>query len=176
MESLKVAKRKIYSRFDLPRVSPAPAGEKTEPEYGWIVDEKTGERRIGLTGRRKDIYELKQAALPSTYLNCVVERFNAGAMSLEEYRNFIGDPSVSAYIDVTEFPKTLAEQQQLIIDAEESFYALPIRLREMFDNSKEKFYTAVMDGSAAEKFSAFADILRPKSQESVKKEDIKNES
>lgn len=160
------------SRKNYPATRPSPAGKKIVDELGWVVDKKTSERYIGKIGE-KDIYTPKQEALPSVYLKTNLERFNAGAMSLDQYKQFIdATREARPYSDLTRLPSTLAEVQQILIDADETFYSLPVELRADFGHSKERFLAAMSDGSASEVFQKFKERKNPAP---VKKEE-KNES
>ena len=64
----------------------------------------------------------------STTLECILAKFANGDMSaLNRYQPL--------YIDVTEMPKSLAEAQQKIINAEYAFNALPAEVKQQFGNN-----------------------------------------
>lgn len=167
----------FYSRVKYPKRECVPSGERIVPEYGWKVDEKTSEKYIGVIGE-KNLYDPIQAALPGTYLHDVLDRFDAGAVSLDDYKEYIdASKQVAAYTDVTPLPSTLAEVQQVLIDADNTFNSLPVDLRADFGHSKERFLASMADGSAASVFNLYAE--RKGLRRSVKedtKEDKKDES
>lgn len=64
----------------------------------------------------------------STTLECILSKFANGDMSaLNRYQPL--------YMDVTQMPKTLAEAQQKVINAEYAFNALPADVKEQFGNN-----------------------------------------
>lgn len=167
----------FYSRIHLPDRSPVPSGDRVVPEYGWKVNPKTSEKYIGVVGET-DLYTPIQEALSSTYLRDVLDRFDAGAVSLADYKEYIeASKTVAPYTDATAMPTTLAGVQQVLIDSENTFRSLPVDLRADFNHSKEQFLSAVADGSASKIFQAYSERkgLVKKDQEE-KKEVKKDES
>lgn len=146
----------FFSCVKYPERECAPVGEHVVPEYGWKVDPKTSEKYIGIVGE-KDIYEPIQAALPGTYLRDVLDRFDAGAVSLADYKAYIdASKEVAPYTDVLSMPSTLAEVQQILIDSDNVFYSLPVDLRADFGHSKERFLASFVDGSAGKLFEDYS--------------------
>lgn len=126
----------------------APCGTKMEPEYGYVLDEKTGERYVDVIGE-VDVYRIKQESLSGTYLREIVSRYDRGLISRQEFEEIVsGD--VGREIDLTDKPQSLFELMQAQLEAEEAFYSLPPDLRSYFGQSKERFYSAVVDGSISE--------------------------
>lgn len=164
----------FYSRVSYPDRVCAPSGERVVPEYGWKVDPKTSEKYIGVVGEI-DLYTPIQEALPGTYLRDVLERFDAGAVSLADYKKYIEATKEAApFTDVLEMPKTLAEVQQIMIDADETFHSLPVDLRADFGHSKEKFLASIADGSAGTVFTAYSErkgLIKKKDEDKEVKSD-----
>lgn len=145
------------SRVKYPDRGYAPSGDHIIPEYGWKVDPKTSEKYIDVIGET-DIYTPIQEALPSTYLRDVLDRFDAGAVSLADYKEYIeASKTPASYADVTGMPSTLAQVQQILIDADDTFYKLPVDLRADFGHSVERFLAAMSDGSASSVFNAYSE-------------------
>lgn len=163
------------SRVKYPGREFAPSGKRVVPKYGWKVDEKTSEKYIGVIGET-DIYEPIQQALSSTYLRDVLDRFDAGAVSLADYKQYIeASKELAPYTDVTSMPSTLAEVQQVLIDAENTYNSLPVDLRADFGHSKERFLAAMADGSAGKVLEAYS-VRKGLKKEEVKKEVKSDES
>lgn len=102
-----------------------------------VVMEHTG--HMGLDGKRKLLkdkqvmrYEMIQASREQTEIERIVKR------ALE------GDPTVlnavtGQYADITGAPKSLAEAQQIMINAKRDFGKLDKETRELFNNNVEEF-------------------------------------
>ena len=165
----------FFSRTHYPDRACAPSGERVVPEYGWKVDPKTSEKYIGEVGET-DLYTPIQEALPGTYLRDVLDRFDAGAVSLADYKEYIeASKQAAPYTDVVQKPGTLAEVQQVLIDADDTFHRLPVDLRADFGHSKERFLASMADGSAVKLFEDYSirkGIIKPvKVEEEVKKDE-----
>lgn len=122
----------IYSTLNKPGRSVAHAGEKEKPEYGVKIDER-GHKSVYVTGKT-NIYDRIQAARPME-IQSILDRALRGdvdAMMVVNQRQ-------GAYADVTEAPKTLAEMQQLIIDAKREFEKLPREIRGKFSNDIDQY-------------------------------------
>lgn len=108
----------------------APTGDKIQVEHT---------PHMGLDGRRKlikdnpkPIYEMIQASREQ----CEIERIVKRALQ--------GDTSVlnameGQYIDITGAPKSLAQAQQIIINAKHQFEQLDTETKKKFDNNVEVF-------------------------------------
>lgn len=121
---------KIYSRFDRPETEESPAGTATEPEYTEYIDEN-GHLSLKLTGETPT-YEMIQASLEETKIENIIQRAT------------LGDPTAlaatqGAYIDTTDLPTSLAEMQNMLINANNEFNKLPLETRLKFDQSAEKY-------------------------------------
>lgn len=107
-----------------------PSGDKIQMEHTPHMG-KDGRRRL-VKDNPKPIYEMIQAHRES----CEIERVVKRAMN--------GDTSVlnaieGQYIDITGAPKSLAEAQQIIINAKRDFELLDVETRKKFDNNVEVF-------------------------------------
>lgn len=132
------------------KVFASPSGDKYEDDYAYVVQED-GTKLLEVVGK-KDVYTLKQEALSSVYLRDVVSRYDRGLLTQQEFEEIVRqDPGVE--FDATKGPQTLAEMLQAQIDAENMFYSLPPDMRDKWGQSKEKFYSSILDGSAEQIFS-----------------------
>lgn len=136
----------FYSRSNLPTTIAQPKCEKIIPTYGKEVG-KDGKVQIVETGKT-NIYEKIQASKDETLVYNILDRFNAGDVSVLNQRQ-------GTYGDFTEMPKTLAEAQQTLIDAEKYFYSLPLEVRKEFDHSVSEFLHSAGEGKLSERHAYF---------------------
>lgn len=79
------------------------------------------------------------------------------------------NPGPFYYGDSTAFPQTYAEMLQLRIDAEKSFYELPVDVRKKFDNDFNRYFASAGTEAWAEKLGLIQ-------HEEVKEESVTDES
>lgn len=123
---------KIYSAYDRPANVPDNPGRRMHPTYAVRIDNH-GHKEVYQTGERDQYAEI-QASRPDE-MRSILERAlkgDQGALLSIQQR-------AGMYADVTNAPKTLAEMQQLIIDAKRDFEGLPASIRERFENNVEQF-------------------------------------
>ena len=137
---------KFYSRNELPTTIAQPKCEKIVPTYGKEV-QKDGTIKVVETGKT-NIYEKIQASKDETLVYNILDRFNAGDVSVLNQRK-------GEYGDFTNAPKTLVEAQQALINAENYFYALPLEVRKEFNHSVSEFLHVVGNGKLAERHQYF---------------------
>lgn len=108
----------------------SPTGEKTQLEHS---------PHMGLDGRRKliaddekPIYEMIQAHREETEIERIVKRALNGDMS-------VLNSIEGSYMDIAGAPKSLAEAQQIIINAKRDFDKLDPEIKQKFDNNVEVF-------------------------------------
>lgn len=108
----------------------SPTGEKIQMEHT---------PHMGLDGKRKlvlddakPIYDMIQAHREETEIERIVKRAMQGDMS-------VLNAMAGQYIDVSGAPKSLAEAQQIIINAKRDFEKLDPEIRQKFDNNVEVF-------------------------------------
>lgn len=133
---------KIYSRF-----CPRP-NEGSETGKGKI---KTYRESISVEGVRSLIedsevntYEAIQAYKDECDIKNIIARANAGDETALHQR-------ITEYLDTTIMPKTLAEAQNMVIQAEQEFKKLPLSIREKFNHSPEQFIAELGTEAWAEK-------------------------
>ena len=120
----------VFSRFVRPRTLAAPAGTEYEDDFEYRLDAQ-GNKQLVKTGRH-NLQDRIQSSLESTKIENILRRAQ------------LGDPTALAavngqYIDVTGFPRNLAELQSLIIRVEQDFERLPLDVRRAYDFSAEKY-------------------------------------
>lgn len=84
---------------------------------------------------KKDIQEEIQSYLESCDINVIISRVLNGESELLNQRK-------AMYGDFTNMPKTYAEMLQLQINSKQLFDALPIDVKEKFDNDVNKFFAS----------------------------------
>lgn len=123
---------KIYSAYDRPANKPDNPGRRMHPVYAVKIDNH-GHKTVYQTGEH-DQYADIQASRPDE-MRSILERAlkgDQGAILAVQQRH-------GYYADVTNAPKTLAEMQQLILDATHDFELLPAEIRERFENNVDQF-------------------------------------
>lgn len=135
----------FYSRSNLPVTIPQPKCEKIVPTYGKKIED--GKVKIVETGKT-NLYDYIQASKDETLVYNILDRFNAGDVNALNQRK-------GTYGDFTNAPKTLAEAQQSLIDAENYFYSLPLDVRKVFNHSLSDFLESVGNGTLSERHSYF---------------------
>ena len=136
----------FYSRTKLPTTIAQPKCEKIVPTYGKEI-QKDGTIKVVETGKT-NVYEKIQASKDETLVYNILDRFNAGDVSVLQQRK-------GQYGDFTNAPKTLVEMQQTLIDAENYFYSLPLDVRKEFNHSVNEFLHSAGDGKLAERHQYF---------------------
>lgn len=136
----------FYSRSNLPETIAQPKCEKIVPTYGKEIA-KDGTVKIVETGKT-NLYEKIQASKESTMVYNILDRFNAGDVTALNQRQ-------GTYGDFTNMPRTLAEAQQTLIDAEKYFMALPLEVRKEFNHSLSEFLAVAGNGKLAERHEYF---------------------
>lgn len=123
---------KIYSAYDRPANKPDKPGRRMHPVYAVKIDDH-GHKTVYQTGEH-DQYADIQASRPDE-MRSILERALKGdqgaLLAIQQRHGF--------YADVSNAPKTLAEMQQLILDATHDFELLPAEIREKFENNVNQF-------------------------------------
>lgn len=124
---------KVYSRFERPMTPFSPYGNGMDIVFeerfnaGVLSLEKVGEVPIN---------PLVQESLEGTLIYNILERFNAGdPYALQK--------NIGQFVDATACPRSLAEAQQLLIDARNSFNSLPLDIRSKYGHNPMAFMEAV---------------------------------
>lgn len=106
-------------------------GSGMKDTYKMHVD-KDGKRELRKSGKY-NLYADIQSYKDSVSIDYILSRFvNGDETALSRAQGIYGD--------FTEMPKTMAELQQRIIDAEDLFYQLPLDIRAQYNHSPSEFY------------------------------------
>lgn len=135
----------FYCRTNKPATISQPKCEKIIPTYDKQI--KDGKVKIVETGKT-NIYEKIQASKDATLVYNILDRYNAGDVEALNQRQ-------GSYGDFSNAPKTLAEAQQQLINAEAYFESLPLEVRKEFNHSLNEFLTSVSKGNLAERHEYF---------------------
>lgn len=98
---------------------------------------------------KDDIQQSINSYRPSTDMSFILQRMSVGDMSVLNS----GTPSFG---DFTEMPKTYAEALQLVIDGEREFKALPLDVRNKFDNDFRRYLASA---GSDDWLSKMADVM-----------------
>ena len=121
---------KVFTQFDRPKTIPSNPGDHYLNEYQEKFNRK-GEEDLILVGK-KDVYEMIQTDLEDTKIENILHKVAMGDMSVLKQREAV-------YVDATEMPKTLMEAQNIIIKAQNEFLSFTKEVRDLFDNSPERY-------------------------------------
>ena len=106
-------------------------GSGMKDVYKMHVDDD-GKRELRKSGKFNQYAEI-QSYKDSVSIDYILSRFvNGDETALSRVQGIYGD--------FTEMPKTMAELQQRIIDAEDLFYQLPLDIRSQYNHSPSEFY------------------------------------
>lgn len=143
MMALSIDQSLKKTSIDLP-FKASPCGTPFVPHYRLDPERDT----VVIDGE-DDLDAMIQAAADSCDLNKIIARFNqTHDLSLFQVRE-------SMFGDFTAAPKSLAEAQQMLINAKHSFESLPNDVRKEFNNSFEEYSAAANDGSLFGRLSKF---------------------
>lgn len=138
----------FYSRTRRPQTIAYPESKKIKATFSLKIDKTTGKKELQKTGAT-NIYDKIQAAKDETLIYNILEKYNAGDnQALNKVKGVYGD--------FTNMPSTLAEAQQRLIDAENTFKSLPLEIRREFNMSTTEFLASIANGEfekVAQKFN-----------------------
>ena len=159
---------KIYSAYDRPTNKPDKPGRRMHPVYAVKIDDH-GHKTVYQTGEH-DQYADIQASRPDE-MRSILERAlkgDQGALLAVQQRH-------GFYADVSNAPKTLAEMQQLILDATHDFELLPAEIRERFENNVDQFISEYGSQEFAQKMGWITAETPAQTPAATKEEGTKNE-
>lgn len=137
----------------------SPVGSHVIDTYSLVVDKNTGAQELKKTGKT-NIYDYIQKSLQETLIYNVLERYNNGDVTaLDKVTGFYGD--------VLNMPKTLAEAQQVMINAEKLFKSLPLETRAKYNNDVSQFLTSVEKEAKAAEAKRLQDELLASQQAQI---------
>lgn len=105
-------------------------GDPIHIVYGSIVD-KQGNVKLERKGS-ENLYDFIQSFADSTDINILLSKFRNGDTTALNQR-------VGQYMDITNMPTSFAEVLDTVHRGEELFYALPLEVREKFNNNLNQF-------------------------------------
>lgn len=121
------------TQFDLlgVRGTPSVPGSGMKDTYKMYVGED-GKRELRKSGEY-NLYAEIQSYKDSVSIDYILARFmNGDESALSRAQGIYGD--------FTEMPRTLAELQQRVIDAEDLFNSLPLNIKEQYNFSASEFF------------------------------------
>ena len=137
--------RTMYDDFDTifanPGCADVPIYSPSVDNDGHIILEEIGV---------KNLPDYIDSFRDSCDINNLVARFNAGDVSALSRAQ-------GAFFDATQLPHTYAEMLNTVINAEQTFNALPLEVREKFDNSYVKWLSMMDD---AEQFALLMGVSK----------------
>lgn len=116
---------------------PSPTGNGTRPVYVRRIDDNG--KRILVQDGIEDIFGGIQQAAKGVEVADLIRRFRSGDTDA------IGDPSFSD-VDITEAPTSLLDAQKKLIRAREEFEALPLKVRQQYNNDCSYWLSKVASG------------------------------
>lgn len=128
----------FYSRSNYPKTIPMPECSKNIPTFTLKINKETGKKELKKTGET-NIYEKIQAGLHDSLIYNILERFEKGEVEVMSKMR-------GTYGDFTGMPKSLAEAQQTLIDAENTFMSLPLDIRKEFNHDPSQFVAGLSNG------------------------------
>lgn len=128
----------FFSRVKRPKTIPHPKSSKFVTTYSIQINKDTGKKELVESGKT-NIYEMIQASKEETMVYNILKRFQNG--DIEALTKTKG-----VYGDFTSAPRTLAEAQQLLINAESHFNELPLEIRREFNMSASEYLASLTNG------------------------------
>lgn len=128
----------FYSRAKRPATIPCPKCEENVPTFTLKINKETGKKELKKTGET-NLYKKIQASKEETLIYNIIKRFESGDIE-------VLNKTQGTYGNFTNMPKTLAEAQQSLIDAENTFNSLPLDIRRQFNMSSSEFIAGLTNG------------------------------
>lgn len=141
-----VKKMKFSSQYDKHERVYSNPGDPIKIIYAGSYDEN-GKFELVEKGK-ENLYDYIQSNAESCDIYNILARFENGD---ETALNKVS----GTYGDVTKMPKTYAEMLQTIYNAENTFNALPVELKQLFNNSSSEFIAQMDSPEMAAKFEKF---------------------
>lgn len=137
------------------------AGNRTEPHYVERYTE-TGHPYLVKDGET-DTYAIIQSHKEECDINLMLQRYAAGDTSVMRQD--------ARYIDTADLPTTIHEYFNLMSAQREKFNALPVAIKQKFDNSFEVWASTSGTGEWLEKMG-----IQGSAKPEAKKEEVSNEN
>lgn len=151
---------KFYSTGNYPTTKAASSGSKILPKFVRRLDDKG--KKVLVQDGIEDIYGGIQQAAKGIEVADLVRRFRAGDTDA------IGDPSFDS-VDITEAPTSLLDAQNKLIRAREEFDALPVKIKQQYNNDASYWLSQVASGEFVKQ--TLEDINVSRETEKLKKAD-----
>lgn len=133
----------FYSRSNYPETIDCPECSKFVDTFSLEIDKATGKKELKKTGKT-NLYDKIQKSLNETLIYNILDRYQNGDVQALQQR-------VGQYGDFSELPKTLAEAQQVLINAEKTFMALPLEERKKYNHNVSEFLAEMAKPKVIEK-------------------------
>lgn len=128
---------KFNTVYNYPTTVPASSGSRTLPKFVRRVDDDG--RKILVQDGIEDIYGGIQQAAKGVEVADLVRRFRSGDTDA------IGDPTFES-VDITAAPTSLLDAQNKLIQAREHFDALPVKVKQLYNNDASYWLSKVASG------------------------------
>lgn len=128
---------KFFTAYNYPTTVAAASGSRTLPKFVRRVDDNG--RKILVQDGIEDVYGGIQQAAKGIEVADLVRRFRSGDTDA------IGDPTFES-VDITAAPTSLLDAQNKLIQAREQFDALPIKVKQMYNNDASFWLAKVASG------------------------------
>lgn len=140
-------------------------GSGMKPTFKMHVDED-GKRELRKNGEY-NLYAEIQSYKDSVSIDYILARFtNGDETALSRVQGIYGD--------FTEMPRTMAELQQRVIDAEALFNNLPLEMREQYNFSASEFF-AQLDSDKTKALFGVKDEVKEAVKDTVVEQEIKKD-
>lgn len=128
---------KFNTAYNYPTTVASSSGSRTLPKFVRRVDDNG--RKILVQDGIEDVYGGIQQAAKGVEVADLVRRFRSGDTDA------IGDPSFES-VDITAAPTSLLDAQNKLIQAREQFDALPVKVKQMYNNDASFWLAKVASG------------------------------
>lgn len=124
-----------------------PVGDRFSILYSSSLDDR--QRIVLKPSGKRDNRAYINSFREMTDISFIVRRLNSGDISVVNQRN-------PFYADISRAPTTRADMLQLAIDAENSFYALPVDIRHQFHDNYKEYLTSAGSEDWLKKLGVYA--------------------
>lgn len=165
-----MAKVVFYTAQNLPPVSSSHCGRRTLLKYQFLPNSETGERELTPVGE-VDMYEKTQLSRPDD-LYTLLKKSGVEPTDVESLK-VTSSYARSMIDDFCTAPRDLVEAHNVIQKAESSFDALPLEVKEEFDNSSGQMLKSLVNGTFEKRISRFLTLVKPQPKEEVEDHETK---
>lgn len=127
---MRAEKIEVYTQFRKPDTVYTEPGDRYLEVFQEQIG-KDGTLEVVPVGK-KCVYDEIQLDLEGTKIENILHAVAMGDLNALKQRECF-------YIDATTMPKNLMEAQNIVVRAKEEFYNMPTEIRELFNNSPEKY-------------------------------------